>query len=71
MRQGKGSILMLIYDEFGASSVIWSTLFVPILPLTRFSIFTNDMYREVLWRLLNLFLVRAKVFSHLLSPETK
>jgi hypothetical protein len=35
MRQGKGSILMLIYDEFGASSVIWSTLFVFILPLTK------------------------------------
>jgi hypothetical protein len=35
MRQGKGSILMLIYDEFGASYVIWSTLFVFILPLTK------------------------------------
>jgi len=35
MRQGKGSILMLIYDEFGTSSVIWSTLFVFILPLTK------------------------------------
>jgi hypothetical protein len=55
MRQGKGSILMLIYDEFGAL-LLFGLLYLYLFSLLqRFSIFTNDMCLEVLWRFLNLF----------------
>lgn len=45
MRQDKSSILMLIYDAFGAFSVIWSTLFVFILSPTKvFFLFFYEWY---------------------------